>query len=109
MNLRFLPFSNIKDAWDFREEPDNMRVLGVYLWHVLLVFVLFALIAAGWFGIQELNAVTQAENVTQTHSAPPAALDPNKLQAQLTLFSARQQSYQSVSSSPLPQVADPSK
>jgi hypothetical protein len=99
----------MKQTWDFREEPENLRVLGVYLWRILLVFALLALVCAGWLGLQELNAVTQAENVTQTHSAPPAPLDPNMLQAQLTVFAARQQAYQSVSSAPLPQVDDPSK
>jgi hypothetical protein len=109
MNLRFLPFSSMKETWDFREEPENLRVLGVYLWRTLLAFALLALLCAGWLGIQELNTVTQAENVAQPHSAPPAPLDPNKLQAQLTTFSARQQAYQTLSSSSLPQVADPSK
>ena len=109
MKFDLIPFSGAKEAWDFREEPENMRTLGVYLWRGLLILALLSVIGAAWLGLQELGAVTQADNVTPTASAPPAPLDPNKLQSQITQFSTKQQQYQTISQSPLPQIADPSK
>jgi hypothetical protein len=109
MNFDFLPLSRMKGAWDFREEPENMRALGLYLWHILLILALFSVFGAAWIGFQELGVVMQAESARQAPSAPPAPLDPNKLQSQLNAFTARQQAYQALSQSPLPQVRDPSQ
>jgi hypothetical protein len=109
MKLNLLPFGRLKETWEFREEPENLRVLGLYLWRTLLVLVFLSLIVAAWIGWQEIGMVTQAEKVTQTPTAPTAPLDPDKLQAELDVFTERQQGYESVSAAPLPQVADPSK
>jgi hypothetical protein len=109
MTFNIFSFSRVKDTWDFREEPENMRSLGLYLWRTLLVIALLSVLSAAWFGFQELGVVMQAENVAQTPAAPPAPLDPNKLQSQLSAFTTKQAEYQNLSQSPLPQIPDPSE
>lgn len=108
MKFDIAALSHTKETWEYREEPENLRLLGQYLWRILLALALLALLAAIWLGMQELAAVSQAESTTVTTSAPPVPLDPNTLQAQLALYTARQQDYQTISSSPLPQIGDPS-
>jgi hypothetical protein len=105
MKFGFLPFGRLKETWEFREEPENLRVLGLYLWRTLLVLALLSLIAAAWVGWQEIQMVTQAERTTQTLTAPPAPLDPKALQAELNAFTLRQENYQSVSAAPLVEVS----
>jgi hypothetical protein len=107
MNL--MPFSRVKEAWSYREEPENMRAIGLFVWHVLLVLILLCACVAAWFGYQELQAAMQAENTSQDLTAPPAPLDPNKLEAQINEFNAQQVSYEALSQSSLPQIGDPSK
>ena len=105
----FSTFSRTKEAWRYRNEPEEMRALGVFLWRTLLLFALLVVLLALWTGYQELTAALQAENSVSTPNAAPPALNKSQLQSALSYFSAKQSQYQSLSQSPEVQVADPSK
>jgi hypothetical protein len=109
MSFERASLSRVKSAWEYRGEPENMRTIGRYLWRTLLVVVFLAALCALWLGYEELVTVTQVETGTSTPAAGPAPLDPNKLQAQLNAYIARQQRYQAIATSSLPQIPDPSK
>lgn len=109
MTLDFLQFPRIREAWDYRSDPDSARVLATIFWRALLVVAAIALIATLWFGFLELGAAAQAENFAATSSPPPPPFNPAQLQATLAALSARQSEYQSLASSSPPAVADPSK
>ncbi|HEV3244838.1 MAG TPA: hypothetical protein VG102_00585 [Candidatus Paceibacterota bacterium] len=104
----FLKFPRIREAWEDRNEPEGLRALATAFWRGLVVVAFLALLCALWFGSQELDAASQAENVKNTYAAPRSPFDPAQLQSTLAAFSARQSEYQSLSTSPLPSVADPS-
>ena len=91
MKSNLIPLSRVKRAWEYREEPENMRLIGQFLWRTLLVIVFLTALCALWLGYQELGTVTQVETGTTAPAAPAAPLDPNQLQAQLNGFTTRQQ------------------
>lgn len=101
--------SQLQAAWSYRDEPEEMRALGLFLWRALLVFALLVALFALWTGYQELEAALQAENSVATPAAAPPPLARAQLQTTLDYFSTKQSQYQSLSQSPLPQVVDPSK
>jgi len=101
--------SRLKEAWSYRNEPENVRVLGTVLWRALLVIALIIIIFALWFGVQELNAVSQAESVQTTTSNARPPLDRTQLQSTLNDLLARQAQFQALSQSPVAPVTDPSK
>jgi|SRR5665213_1894462 len=109
MTFKFFSSSQLKKSWNYRSEPESMHVLAEELWAILLIFAFIVLIFSVAFGAGEMSAVSQAENVTPAVSAVSSPLDPVKLQDSLATFSARQGTYQALTQTPLPQVADPSK
>jgi hypothetical protein len=104
-----LKFSQVQEAWDSRNEPESLRVLVAVFWRALLVVLFVVLVCACLLGFEELSAVSQAENPGDTSSAAKSSWSPAQLEATLSFFSQRQQTYQALSQSPLPTVADPSK
>lgn len=109
MKFNFSPFSRLKESWDYRGEPENIHFLGEVFWRGLLALALIVVLVAVGVGVQEMAAVSEAENVSGAPSTAPPPLDPAKLQNALAQFSARQAQYQAILQSPAPQVADPSK
>jgi hypothetical protein len=109
MNLHLPELARVKRAWSYRSEPESARVLASFLWHVLLALAIIVLITALWFGAGELDAASQVENAQTTSSHNPPPFDRAQLESTLGFYAAQQSQYQSLSQSPLPSVADPSK
>lgn len=109
MKFTFINGSRIREAWDDRSEPESLRFLATAFWRALLLIAFLAILFAFWFGSQELGVVSRAESVTTVSPTIKQPLDPAQIQSALNALSARQNDYQSLSQSPLPSVADPSK
>jgi hypothetical protein len=109
MTFNFFTSPKIREAWSYRDEPENMAILAVVFWRGLLVFALVVIVSALWFGFQELDATSQAETPPTTSSTAPPPLDHAQLESTLDAFSTRQTQYQTLSQSPAPDVTDPSK
>lgn len=109
--MSYNPFHSprIREAWEYRSEPEALQTLANIFWRTLLLLALVVFLLALWFGSQELAAASQAESVTAPAAPAKPPLDPAQLQATLAAFSARQSAYETLSGSPPPQVADPSK
>ena len=102
-------FSRIQDAWDSRGEPESVRTLVSVFWRALLGLMFFVLLFAIWFGSQELEAASQADNPGTASSSGKPPWTPEQLQSTLDFFSQRQVAYEALSESPLPSITDPSK
>lgn len=109
MNLSFFNFSRVQEAWDSRMEPASLRVLVAVFWRTLLCLLFIAVLLACWLGFVELSAVSQAENPGTANAAATPPWSPQQLQSTLGFFSQQQSTYQSLSTSPQPSVADPSQ
>ena len=102
-------FGGVKSAWQSRNEPEQVRVLGMFFWRCLLIAAFIIVLCAFWVGYQELGAVSQAESFAPSSQNAPPPLSVTQLNATLDFYSAQQSQYQTLSGSPLPSVADPSK
>lgn len=109
MTFNFLRKLGVQKAWDYRSEPESLRLLAVVFWRTMIVVGLLVFLLALWFGFQELNAASQAESVAPAAAAAQEPWTPAQLQSALNSFSQRQSDYQALSQSALPAVADPSK
>lgn len=109
MNLKSFQSPRIRQAWEYRSDPEAVRVLAAFFWRTLLLVALVAIVCALWFGYQEIGAASQAESVGTVAPTPKAPFDPSQLQTALNAFSAKATEYQVLSQSPPPTVADPSK
>ncbi|MDR3570784.1 MAG: hypothetical protein P4L81_01110 [Candidatus Pacebacteria bacterium] len=109
MNLNPFHSFRIQQAWEYRSEPESLRTLAPVFWHALLTVVFLALVCAFWFGYQELQAASQAEATPTNASVFTPPWPATQLQATIDAYNTRQSSYQTLSQSPLPVVADPSK
>ena len=109
MNFDYSFFSRAKEAWKYRNEPEQAHVLGMLFWRALLLFAFVVFVASLWFGIQELNAVLQVESAGIPSTTAPAPFDRTQLDSTLNALSARQAEFQTLSHSPAPAVSDPSK
>lgn len=109
MTFKFFGTSRIREVWEYRVEPEAQRTLAAVFWRALLCCAFVALVTALWFGSQELGAASQAESVQSVAASPHQPFDPMQLQNALDAFAVRQIGYRTLSQSPLPAVADPSK
>jgi predicted negative regulator of RcsB-dependent stress response len=107
--MSFFKFSRVQRAWEYRSEPDALRMLAMTFWRTLLLLVFLVLLVALWFGWQELNAASQAESVAPASAEAPLPWTLEQLQRQVDALSAKQTVYQTLSQSPMPAIADPSK
>ena len=110
MNLNFLRSPRIREAWEYRSDPESLRVLAAIFWRTVLFAALIAMLMTLWFGFQELSATSQAESVDTNPSAPPKpGFDNAALQSALTGLESKQVEYQTFLQSPPAAVVDPSK
>jgi hypothetical protein len=110
MNFHLNIFSRIKDAWNYRSEPERTRFIAGIYWRSLLALLVCVAVAAIFLGIGELGAVMQASSteVSGTGGGTPS-ISRAQIQATLDIFSARQTDYQALSSAPVSSIGDPSK
>lgn len=109
LTMSFFKLSRVQRAWEYRSEPEALRTLARIFWRTLLSLVFLVLLVALWFGWQELNAASQAENVAPVSAEAPLPWTLEQLQTQLDALSSKQTAYQTLSRSPMPAIVDPSK
>ncbi len=102
-------FSRVHDIYTNRYDPEGARSFARLYWHTLLVTVFLMLIASMVYGEWELYEVLhQLGEVPQT-TLPSPVLDRTALNATISGFDARQQTFESLRAHPTLQVSDPSR
>lgn len=108
--------SSLTDIWtEFREryvarhEPENIRPLAEMYWRGLLGLMLALVVGALLWGVWEFVGVLENLNATPMNSStPPVALDRKLLEATLAAYEHRQAAFDALKSAPQTYV-DPSK
>ena len=109
MTFNFFTKLGVQKAWDYRSEPESLRLLAAVFWRTIVFIAFLVFLFALWFGFQELNATSEAENVAPAAASAQQPWTPEQLQTALQALSQKQSDYQTLSQSALPPVADPSK
>ncbi len=109
MTFNFFSKLGVQKAWDYRSEPESLRLLAAIFWRTIVFIAFLVFLLALWFGFQELDATSQAESVAPAAAAAQQPWTPAQLQTALQTLSQKQTDYQTLSQSALPSIADPSK
>jgi hypothetical protein len=106
MSMEYNFIATLRTAYEYRHEPEHMRVLAETLWRVLLVLALFSAIGWIWFGLTELANVLDRSDAGSSAAAGSLPLDKAQLEAVLQAFATRQERSQALLATPA-EVSDP--
>ncbi len=101
---------SLKQLYEARHEPENLRPLAELYWRGLLLLTLAAAGGVIAFGIWEFSVVMKTMSATSADAGAQqaAAIDKTQLENTLMKFSERKANFE-LSKSMGPALADPSK
>ncbi len=104
-------WSSIRDTWQYRHEPEKLRLLADVYWRALLVvasLVFVSLVSYGGMKFYTLFDEGEETPLLSGGSSGILLLDPGALKATLEGFEARRTRYEFLKKNP-PRIADPSR
>ena len=100
----------LRDLWADRYEPHGARRFAQVYWRVLLIVAFIAFVVAIMYGERDLYRVLNDLTAVSPSTFPQPALDRSTLDAALTNYETRKQTFNALSSgSAYVPVADPSR
>lgn len=100
----------VRDLYAARYEPEGVRMLADIYWRSLLSVASLVIVCALAWGIVDLLGVLDTlAAAPDTSPTPPAAFNRVTLKNLVQGFQARQAEFETLGTTPLPRVTDPSK
>lgn len=99
-------FAKLREAYEFRHEPEQMHVLTEVFWRLLLVVAAVLVVFWIWFGIAQLVGVVTGSEIATGNSSDTGPLHTDALDATLQDLSTRQAHAQALVATPVV-VSDP--
>ena len=102
-------WSRVRVLWEYRHEPEYLRVLANTFWQVLLSVVTFIIVCAALYGGLKLYALLwpRESGIVLQRGGAGVVLNRGELQAALDGFAGKKEQYE-VLKTHRPQIADPS-
>ncbi|MBI2610600.1 hypothetical protein HYW60_01535 [Candidatus Kaiserbacteria bacterium] len=100
----------IRDTWQYRHEPEKLRVLADMYWRMLLILAALLFLLLAIFAGVKSYSIFEEEVETPLLSSGGGSIPFNtgELESALEQFEARRTHYEYLKKNP-PEIADPSK
>jgi len=102
----------IWDAWRYRHEPEQLRVLANIYWRAILLVAAVIFVSIASYGgsklLEVLNGGKDSSALLLSGGGGPLLLNPKDLQETVDNLEARRTQYEFLAKNP-PRIADPSR
>ncbi|MBI4133276.1 hypothetical protein HY478_01550 [Candidatus Uhrbacteria bacterium] len=104
-----LLWARARDTWQYRHEPEQLRILTDTYWRAILLVAFFVTLGVALYSGTKLYTFLLAEQDSVFPSrGGGASLNRSELQGVLEMFEARRERYEFLKKNP-PKISDPSR